>query len=216
MLQPPPRRCPLTGRMAKKGVGNLVVHLVELELKAVQKLVQSDADDLLNGGVIQFRAQAAQALLGLVSKTAHGGAGNEVQRGFRFHQTVVHGARKLAVQQQEVRHAERHDAPEPLAIHLQGAGRLEHRRPLDVVRRRAHVAHPRQQHEVFHVEDARGFVGALEQPPEAPEVPALAVRHGGVRNADEQIAGVLHVGEEIVRCVLRLPGRSAHHEVRTC
>ena len=36
----------------KEGVENLVVHLVELELKAVQKLVQPDADDLLNGRVI--------------------------------------------------------------------------------------------------------------------------------------------------------------------
>ena len=65
--------------------------------------------------------------------------------------------------------------------------------------RRADVGDGRQQEEVLHVEDARGLVGALEQAAEAAEVPGLAVRHGGVGDAGEQVARQLDLAEEVVR-----------------
>ena len=54
------------------------------------------------------------------------------------------------------------DAAVALAVHLERAGRAQHRRPLDVVERRADVGRRGQQEEVLHVEDARRLVGALE------------------------------------------------------
>ncbi len=46
----------------------------------------------------------------------------------------------------------------------------------------------RQEHEVLHVEDARGFVGALELAPEADEVPRLVVRHRRIGHPLKEVA----------------------------
>src|SRR5581483_8238843 len=84
-------------------------------------------------------------------------------------------------------------------VHFKGAGRAEHGGPLDFIEGRADIGHGAQQNEIFDVENAGGFVGALELATEAAEVPAFAVGHGGVRQAHEEVAGQLHLIEEIVR-----------------
>ena len=57
----------------------------------------------------------------------------------RLDQAEVHRAGKFAVEDQEIDHLRRRDPAVPLAIHLQGAGALQQRRPLDRVERRADV-----------------------------------------------------------------------------
>ena len=68
---------------------------------------------------------------------------------------------------------------------------------------------------MLHVEHAAGLVGPLDEPPHPREVPGLPVRHGGVGDAGDQLAGPLHLVEEftgIARLAAagRLPPR---HEV---
>ena len=91
-----------------------------------------------------------------------------------------------------------------LAVHFEGAGRTQQRRPLDVVERRAYVLHRAEQDEVFHVEDARSLVGAFQGAAQAGEVPRLAVGHGGGGLAGEEMTGVLDLAEELLQQTERL------------
>ena len=71
------------------------------------------------------------------------------------------------------------------------------RRPLVVVERAADVVDRRQQDVVFHVQDARGVVGALEEGAQAREVERLAAHDGAVGDAAKQMRAVLHPVEEL-------------------
>ena len=109
------------------------------------------------------------------------------------------GAREVVFEQQELDDAGGRDAAVAFVIHLEGARRSQHRRPLHVVHRRAHVVYLRQQEKVFDVEDPRGLVGPLELPAQPAEMPALVVRHRRVGDAREGLAGRLHRSEQLVR-----------------
>src|SRR3989442_1536095 len=104
------------------------------------------------------------------------------------------GAGKLGVQQEELHDASRRNAPVALAVHFESAGRTQHSRPLDVVERSSHVGKRAEKNEVFHVEYARGLVGAFELAAEAAEVPRLAMRHGGIGHTGEEVAGEFDFG----------------------
>ena len=70
---------------------------------------------------------------------------------------------------------------------------------MNVVIGRPYIPQRRQKHEVFHVQNARRLVGALQLAPQPREVPRFAVRHGGVGDALEQMAaqadGTEHLGQ---------------------
>ena len=74
-----------------------------------------------------------------------------------------------------------------LAIHLQRADRFEHRRPVNIVVRRAHIAEGGEQHEVLDIQNARRLIGAFQLAAEPHEMPSLIVGHGGIGNALEQV-----------------------------
>ena len=57
----------------------------------------------------------------------------------------------------------------------------------------------RQQDVILHVQDARGAVGPLQQPADAHEMPAFAVRHGRVRDALEKMRARDDALEKFVR-----------------
>ena len=62
----------------------------------------------------------------------------------------------------------------------------------------------RQQDVIFHVENARRAIGALEELSDADEVPALAVRHGRVGDALEKMRARLIMRlKKLVRARLR-------------
>ena len=134
-----------------------------------------------------------------VAEGAGGGAGQEVQGLLGAGHAVEHGAREQPVQHQEFNHLGRLNAAVALPVHLEGAGRAEQGAPLVFVQRRAHVLHRGQQEEVLHVEDARGFVRALEELAQAAEVPGFVAAHGVVQAAGKQRAVQAHFGQEIVR-----------------
>ena len=121
----------------------------------------------------QLGAQPPEQLLDRAAEHAARRAGDRVQRLARRHQAVADRARELAVEQQEL--DDRASAR---------CGRARLRYISNALAERSTAAHwmssngvptsstRRQQHEVLHVEDARGLVGPLEQPAQPAEVPA--------------------------------------------
>ena len=55
----------------------------------------------------------------------------------------------------------------------------------------------RQKHVIFHVEDARGVVGALDEGAEADEAEGVVMQHGAEHDAAEEMRALLHPIEEI-------------------
>ena len=174
---------------------------------------------LVDRPVVERGPQPAEPLLGGIRVRPLGSAGDRQQRLLRLDQAEVHRSREEAVEDQELGHVPPRDGPVLLAIHLQGAGAFEHGRPPHGVaprrlrgglrrrrpdpgrrpraRGRGFDAHRRLQKEGLHVEHAAGLVGPLREPPQAAEVPGLAVRHRGVGHAGDQLAGPLHLLEKL-------------------
>ena len=125
--------------------------------------------------IVQFRHEPAEEAFGRIAVGAGGSPGDSMQRSESLVQAVMNRARKLAVKQQKFGNLGRGDAMKALAVHLQGAGGLEHRRPLGVVVGGSDILHFRQEDEVFDVEDARGFVRPLQELPQTCEMPAFPV-----------------------------------------
>ena len=188
---------------------NRVADQVQPPLQIVDKFVQAARDHVLGLRVRQLGPQLAQPLLGRIAEAARVRAGNRVQRFVGPRQAVQHGPRKLAVEHQEIHHVHRRNPAVPLAIHFQRAGRPQQGQPLDVVERRADVGQLGQQDEVLHVENARRLVGPLEHAAQLAEVPGLAVRHRGVGDAQELLAGNVHPLEKRVRIVEHFVERAA-------
>ena len=62
----------------------------------------------------------------------------------------------------------------------------------------------RQQHMVFHIEDARGVVGAFEMHAKAREPVGVVAQHGAVGRAVEAQRGLLHETQEARQFLARL------------
>ena len=116
---------------------------------------------------------------------------------------MSNGARKLVVENQKTGHLARSDLVMFLAKHLEGAGRLEHCRPLDVVDGCVHHVRPWQQHEVFDVQYSGGFIRPFDHHADACEVPCLAMAHGGVHQAGKKVAPHLNDLEKAVGVLYR-------------
>lgn len=117
--------------------------------------MQARRDEVVDLRVRHLGAQRPEQTLGSVAEHAGGGARNGVHRLARRDQAVVDGARELTIEQQELDNACGGDAAVPLAVHLERAGRLQHRGPLNVVGRRADIGGRGQQEKVLAVENAR-------------------------------------------------------------
>ena len=101
---------------------------------------------------------------------------------------MQHRTRKQLVEHQKLHNADRRDLAVLLAVHIIRAGRLEHRRPLQYVERRADQLGVGQQDEILHIHEARNLVGTFQKTPHPPEMPAVAPRDGGVHDAEKQLA----------------------------
>ena len=109
-------------------------------------------------------------------------------------------ARHAPVEDQELGDVDRPDlVAVDRAVGLEARHRSQQRRPLVVVERAADVFHARQQDVVFHVEDARGVVGALDERAEAREVERFAAHDRAVGDAAEEVRALLHPVEEARR-----------------
>src|SRR5579871_4508157 len=108
------------------------------------------------------------------------------------------GARKFTVEQQKFDDPARRDATVAFAIHLECTRGAQDSGPLHVVEWRANVLRRTQQDEILHIEDAGGFVRALEHPAEMKKMPRLSMRHGGGGDAVEEVVGVLDLREKLV------------------
>ena len=145
--------------------------------------------------VLQPRADAAG--LALRRPLPAVGAGDAVEI---LHQVLVAARerpRHLLVQDQQVGDQPRLEA---LAIDPVIGGerrdRAQDRRPLEIVERPADVLMRRQQQVIFHVEDARGVVGALHVDAEPREPVGVVAQHGPVGRAVEAQRRFLHPAQE--------------------
>src|SRR5581483_11112787 len=111
-------------------------------------------------------------------------------------ETVVDRAREFEIEQEKMENPVGLDMAVALAVHLEGARRPEHRRSLNIVERRADVGRSRQENEIFHVEQTRRLVRALDESPHAVEMPALVVQHRSVRQAVEEEARLFDLAEK--------------------
>ena len=67
----------------------------------------------------------------------------------------------------------------------------------------------RQEDEVFDVDDTRSFVSPFQHPTEPGELPALAVGHGVLGQAGEEMAGHHDIDKELVGKFEPAPRREA-------
>src|SRR5690349_17555311 len=82
-----------------------IAYMVEPHLNVVQKFVQATADDFPNLNVVQFRAYAAEVLLGRIAEGADWRTRNGVQRCFGGNKTEENRARELPVEDEELDYA---------------------------------------------------------------------------------------------------------------
>src|SRR6516162_7544048 len=81
--------------------------------------------------------------------------------------------------------------------------RAQDRRPLEIVERPAHVFMLWQEQVVFHVEDARGVIGALDIDAEPREPIGVIAQHRSVRGAVIMQRGFLHPAQETRKLLAR-------------
>src|ERR1043166_8907415 len=148
--------------------------------------MESSSDHVSYARVGQLRTQLPHALFSNVTKGANLRAGKRVQGFISFNQSVMNRTRELPVQQQEIYNLLRGKMMVTFAVHFQRAGGTQHRRPLDVVNRSAHIGHCRQQKKVFHIKNARGLVRTFDQLSETTEVPPFPMRQSGVGKPFEE------------------------------
>ena len=173
--------------------------VVEFQLQAVEVLVQPLPEDLLDRGVGVVGGEPPEEALGLRRGHVRARLGDGVERPLRLVEAVPDRAREQLVEHQEVDDRRVLEPPVLLPVHLERAHRAKERREVNLVEARPHLARLHEDERLLGVDDPARLVGALEQAPEPAEVPALAVRHRQIGDADEEVRRLLHRGEEVVR-----------------
>ena len=163
--------------------------------EGADELVQAGLENLVHAAVLQPGADAAGLALRRALPAVVAGDAVEV-----LHQILVAAcerARHLLVEDEQVG-----DQPglEALAIDPVIGGerrdRAQDARPLVIVERAADMLVGRQQQVIFHVEDARGVVGALHVDADPREPVGVVAQHGAVGRAVEAQRGFLHPAQE--------------------
>src|SRR5882672_4304033 len=83
---------------------NGAAHVIELALQCVDVLVQSLPHDLFDVCVVELGAEAPEQTLGFVLERAERRARDVVQALLRAPHAAQNAARKIAIEQQELRH----------------------------------------------------------------------------------------------------------------
>ena len=125
-------------------------------------------------------------------------AGKLVERADEVVIAMVQRARHVLAQDEQLGDAPGVDGIAiDVAVGAKGADRAQQRAPLVIVDQTADLFAARQQHVIFHVEDARGVVGALDEGAEADEAEGVVMQHGAEHDAAEEMRALLHPIEEI-------------------
>ena len=173
--------------MENVGVEQRAADVVQLALQHVEITVQTAGKNFVNGAELQFGAQPAGKFFGVVAKFSLGHAGNFAERVVEFVHAKTDRARKILVEQQKFRDEPRADfravngfVGVPRAARAQNGGPFERVGFADGLRQAL-----RGKRFVAQVENARGFVGALDKFADLREPPAFVVNERRVSQADD-------------------------------
>lgn len=182
-----------------EGIEDGVPGYVQAGLGPVEKLVQARSEEILDVGVVELCPETPQFPFGPVSVGARPASRHRQHRFLRQRDAMVDCPGKLPVKHQKVHHGCRIDPVVLLSVHLERAGRAEHRRPEDVVVRGIDIRRGGQEMEILHVQNPGGLVGTLQHPSHPAEVPSFPPAHCGVHDPQEHLAGGDDLLQELVR-----------------
>src|SRR5580658_2189513 len=112
---------------------------------------------------------------------------------------------ELGIQQQKLRHAQRTDLSRVrLAISLKRRARFQQTYPLEIFFTFNRLIERVRQAPEMRADQARQFVGALDEAPELNVLPAFAVRHGRIGHALKQMRSLAHRPKKYIR--MQQPG----------
>ena len=125
-------------------------------------------------------------------------AGKLVERADEVVVTMVQRARHVLAQNEQLGDAPGIDGVAiDIAVGAKSPDRTQQSAPLIVVDQTSDLFALRQKHVIFHVEDARGVVGALDEGAEADEAEGVVMQHGAKHHAAEEMRALFHPIEEI-------------------
>ena len=162
--------------------------------------MQSDLKNVVHGREYEIGPQHARATLGFVAEMAPVTARNHVQRTIKRIDTEADGARECIMQDQKFSHFPRSHMPlGNLEVGFHGAAGTQNGHPLGDVHISSNLLAAGQQEVIFEIQHPGRGIGPFDKFSKLEELPALAVVHGGVRDALERMEGVHQRSEKADR-----------------
>ena len=142
------------GFQREKCFENACSSFVHFRLQFVHIFVETDADNVIDGGEGEIRTELAEGFFRRVFETIVRSSRDAMQRIIGGNQARVNGSRKYTIEEQVIDNAFGSDASSISSKHLERAGGTKDGRPLQIVKRGADIFDRPQEDEIFYVEDA--------------------------------------------------------------